>query len=69
MFPHQERYLTTDQLDDMATAAGLTLIDRSADWKRTPYASNRTHVSTYPRSRPDPRTCLNLSLRSELARR
>lgn len=47
VFPHQERYLTTDQLDNMATAAGLTLIERSADWKRTPYASNRRHVSTY----------------------
>ena len=34
VFPHQERYLTTDQLDNMATAAGLTLIERSADWKR-----------------------------------
>jgi hypothetical protein len=46
VFPHQERYLTIDQLDNMAAAAGLTLIERSADWKRTPYAQARRHVST-----------------------
>ena len=36
VFPHQERYLTTDQLDDMATRAGLQLEERHGGLERPP---------------------------------
>ena len=36
VFPHQERYLTTDQLDDTATRAGLQLEERHAGLEGPP---------------------------------
>ena len=47
VFPHQERYVTTEQLDDMATRAGLELLERTGDWKDRPFTGRGTHVSTY----------------------
>ena len=47
VFPHQERYLTTDQLDDMATRAGLELEERHGDWKGRSFTGRGNHVSTY----------------------
>jgi SAM-dependent methyltransferase len=47
VFPHQERYVTTEQLDDMATRAGLELLERTGDWKNHPFTGRGTHVSTY----------------------
>ena len=47
VFPHQERYLTTDQLDDMATRAGLQLEERHGDWKGRAFTGRGNHVSTY----------------------
>lgn len=47
VFPHQERYVTTEQLDDMATRAGLELLDRTGDWKDRAFKGRGMHVSTY----------------------
>jgi SAM-dependent methyltransferase len=47
VFPHQERYLTTEQLDEMAQHAGLRLESRHADWKGTEFQGRGNHVSTY----------------------
>ncbi|MDG2429011.1 MAG: class I SAM-dependent methyltransferase [Acidimicrobiales bacterium] len=49
-FPYQLRYATPDQLDDMAISAGLELINRSEDWRSTPFTGDSpTHVSTWRR--------------------
>ena len=46
--PWRIRYLTPDQLDVMATHAGLTLVERHADWSGTPVnGSEAVHVSRY----------------------
>jgi hypothetical protein len=47
VFPHQERYVTTEQLDAMATCAGLELLERTGDWKDRAFTGRGTHVSTY----------------------
>lgn len=48
--PWMLRYLTTDQLDDLAAAAGLQLESRWSDWDRSPFdPEGRLHVSTYRR--------------------
>jgi SAM-dependent methyltransferase len=45
-------YATLRQLDDMAAAAGLELVDRAGGWDRRPYGPDTTdHVSVY-RARP-----------------
>jgi SAM-dependent methyltransferase len=50
--PWRIRYLTPDQLDAMAEAAGLALVERWGDWRRTPFDDDcDTHVSLY---RPSP---------------
>jgi SAM-dependent methyltransferase len=46
--PFAMRYLWPEQIDELATRAGLTLADRYEDWDRTPFtAGSRTHVSVY----------------------
>ncbi|MCP3857392.1 MAG: class I SAM-dependent methyltransferase [Actinomycetia bacterium] len=46
--PWMIRYATPDQLDAMATRAGLTLESRSADWLGTPFdTTSGAHVSTW----------------------
>lgn len=48
--PWKVRYLTPTQLDAAATAAGLVLEQRWADWDGTPFAGHSTqHVSVYRR--------------------
>jgi SAM-dependent methyltransferase len=48
--PWHVRWSTPDQLDAMAAAAGLELVDRSGGWDRTPFdADSALHVSTYRR--------------------
>jgi SAM-dependent methyltransferase len=49
--PWAIRWSTPDQLDAMATAAGLYLVQRAADFTGTPFdGESVTHVSTYRRS-------------------
>jgi len=46
--PCHVRYATPAQLDSMAAAAGLVLLDRHERWDRTPFTGDSpTHVSTY----------------------
>jgi SAM-dependent methyltransferase len=46
--PWSIRYLTPDQLDDMAADAGLTLTDRWAGWRGDRFdATSSAHVSVY----------------------
>lgn len=46
--PWRVRYLTTEQLDAMATAAGLRLDARWSDWRGTAFDDDSdTHVSVY----------------------
>ncbi|MGI8756378.1 MAG: class I SAM-dependent methyltransferase [Acidimicrobiales bacterium] len=46
--PWHIRWSTPDQLDAMAAEAGLTLADRWADWRRSPFhADAPAHVSHY----------------------
>ncbi len=46
--PWYLRWSTPAELDAMATAAGLELVERFADWKETPFdGSSETHVSVY----------------------
>ena len=53
--PWRLRYLSPAQLDAMASAAGLVLTDRFADWRRTPFGDDsQNHVSVY-RRRPESR--------------
>lgn len=49
--PWRLRYSTPVELDAMAAAAGLTLVQRWADWSGTPFdPDGDTHVSHYVRS-------------------
>lgn len=51
--PWQIRYLTPEQLDDLAAEAGLVLHQRWADWRGTPFDDESdSHVSTYRHHRP-----------------
>jgi SAM-dependent methyltransferase len=46
--PWRVRYLTTEQLDDMANQVGLALGERWEDWRETPFDDDSdTHVSVY----------------------
>ena len=46
-FPYLLRYATPDQLDAMAGDAGLERVDRTEDWRGTPFSNNSSyHVST-----------------------
>ncbi len=48
--PWMVRYAPPAELDAMAEAAGLVLVDRHADWRATPFRSTSdTHVSIYRR--------------------
>ncbi len=50
--PCHIRYASPDQLDAMATAAGLALADRWSGWGRRPFdADSPAHVSLYRRDR------------------
>ena len=51
MRPWVLRYLSPDQLDERARAAGLALESRHADWERSPWSAetSETHVSVYRR--------------------
>ena len=52
--PWHVHYLSPSQLDEMAQAAGLELVDRTQDWPGTPFTeASVRHVSHYRRSRPD----------------
>jgi len=49
-FPYVLRYATPDQLDAMAAVAGLDPVDRTEDWRGTPFTDeSSTHVSTWRR--------------------
>jgi len=49
--PWAIHYSSPDQLDAMASATGLVLAERSADWMQTPFTAASTHhVSVYRRS-------------------
>jgi len=50
--PWQLRYVSPDQLDTMAAAAGLDLVERRAGWDGS--AAGTRHVSWYRLSRPRP---------------
>jgi SAM-dependent methyltransferase len=55
MLPVTLRYLHLSELDLLATAAGLTLAGRYADWQRTPLTSASTqHISLYTRTQDAP---------------
>lgn len=46
--PWHIRWSTPTQLDEMAASAGLTRVDRWADWDRTPFHDEaETHISLY----------------------
>ncbi|MGW0761005.1 class I SAM-dependent DNA methyltransferase [Streptomyces sp. NPDC002814] len=46
--PHSERYCWPNELDLMASLAGLKLTERYADWNREPFGpASRSHVSVY----------------------
>ncbi len=48
--PFAMRYLWPDQIDHLASLAGLRLTDRYADWHRNPYNDgSKTHISVYRR--------------------
>ena len=48
LFPYVLRYASPDQMDDMATAAGLRLEDRSEDWHGATFDdSSPAHVSVW----------------------
>ena len=50
-FPYLLRYATPDQLDAMATSAGLQRVDRTEDWNGTPFSNDSAvHVSTWRRA-------------------
>ena len=51
--PWRVRYLTPEQLDALAAAAGLVLTARHQDWRGTPFDDDSgTHVSVYHRGCP-----------------
>jgi SAM-dependent methyltransferase len=48
MHPFAMRYCWPDQMDEMATQAGLVLAERYADWDRKSFGpDSRTHISVY----------------------
>ncbi|HEY2814482.1 MAG TPA: class I SAM-dependent methyltransferase [Acidimicrobiales bacterium] len=48
LHPWMIRYATPEQIDAMATDAGLVLVDRWSGWRRTPFsADDNVHVSVY----------------------
>ena len=48
LFPVVQRYAWPAELDAMAAEAGLVLVDRWADWERTPFTdASPSHVSAY----------------------
>lgn len=50
LYPIVCRYAWPSELDLMARLAGLRLIERWADWERTPFSStSRNHISVYGR--------------------
>lgn len=54
--PWHLRYLTPAQLDELASAAGLALVDRSAGWRGEPFGpDSEVHVSTYRKATPGQR--------------
>lgn len=58
--PWRIRYCTTDELDAMATRAGLELVDRWEDMNRRPFATDSAgHVSVYGLSHRGRDTSIN----------
>jgi SAM-dependent methyltransferase len=54
LHPHEIRYAWPQEIDDMASAAGLRLKERWAGWRRQPFdAEAREHVSVYEVAGPD----------------
>jgi SAM-dependent methyltransferase len=50
--PWSVRYASPDEIDTMATTAGLALVERWADWRQTPFSRDSAqHVSVYRRVR------------------
>jgi SAM-dependent methyltransferase len=48
LHPWSIRYAAPDELDALAVAAGLSLVERWSDWRQTPFTSDdNTHVSVY----------------------
>ncbi|MFD4636517.1 methyltransferase domain-containing protein [Lentzea sp. NPDC058436] len=47
LYPVRFRYFDVDQLDAMATEAGLVLRDRYSDWDRKPYSEKGRSISVY----------------------
>lgn len=53
--PWHIRWATPEQLDAMAAAAGLELVERWSGWDRTPFAAgDPTHIARYRRAVGDP---------------
>ena len=51
LLPLRARYATPDQIDTMATHAGLSLVERTEDWESTPFTRRSSqHVSIYRRN-------------------
>jgi SAM-dependent methyltransferase len=52
LHPWSIRYAPPDELDALASAAGLSLVERWSDWRRTPFtADDNVHVSVYGMTR------------------
>ena len=52
LHPWLIRYAAPDELDSLALAAGLSLVERWRDWRRTPFAADdNVHVSVYRAAR------------------
>ncbi len=48
LHPFAMRYLWPEQIDELAADAGLHLVERYADWDRTPFTSTSpSHISLY----------------------
>jgi SAM-dependent methyltransferase len=48
LHPWSIRYLSPDQLDNMASEAGLRLVERWSDWRLTPFTTDdNSHVSVF----------------------
>jgi len=53
--PWRIRYLSVGQLDELATRAGLELVERWGNWRRQPFDDeSEGHVSVFRPARPSP---------------
>lgn len=53
--PWRLRWMTPDQMDEMAAAAGLIRTERYRSWDKQPFTKgSETHISVYAAAKPDP---------------